>query len=90
MNIVITFMPLVSQFYSPLFLIPSVMLSGGTYFRSILYLSSTASIYFIKPDYMDFYPVAIAAGVIAVLFLFKSFNSVDDSYGFRRSSYVSK
>ena len=79
MNIVITIVPLMSQFYSPFFVIPSFALGGGASFRAVLFLSSTVSMYFLKPNYMDFYPVAIAAGVIAILFHFKTYDRTSNA-----------
>jgi hypothetical protein len=75
MNLIITYIPRISQFYSPLFVVPFFALLGRKrQFQTILFLCSTALIYFLKPNYMDFYPAAITIGSIAILFHFRTFD----------------
>ena len=75
MNLVTSYLPIISNFYSPIFVIPCFAIIGRkNHFQTILFLCSTATLYFLKPNYMDFYPVAIAAGSIAMVFHFRTFN----------------
>jgi hypothetical protein len=67
MNLVITYAPALSVYFSSLVIAPGLWVIGvGRLFnQNLVILTTTASVYFLKPDYMDFYPVAVVVGVIA-------------------------
>lgn len=69
MNIVFTTRPELSYVYSTVIVFPLLFIVGGLrqWYQSMTIFTATASVYFLKPNYMDFYPVAIFFGSISVL-----------------------
>jgi hypothetical protein len=70
MNIVFTTRPELSYVYSTFIVLPLLFIVGGglkQWSQSMTIFTATASVYFLKPNYMDFYPVAIFFGSISVL-----------------------
>ena len=78
MNMVITFAPLLRNFYSTLFVLPTFIFAGGGGANGTILLLSTSSVYFLKPNYMDFYPAAVAVGVLAVWSHLRTFSDTNN------------